>query len=50
MNSIVYLFKFQVHYQRVFVEFVALLTKIWPKNIDFYHSAKCWRQGCSELG
>ena len=28
---------FQVHFQRVFVEFVALLTKIWPKNIDFHH-------------
>ena len=24
-----------VHYRRVFVEFVVLLTKIWPTNIDF---------------
>ena len=37
MNNIVYLFNFQVHFQRVFVKFVSLLTKIWPKNIDFHH-------------
>ena len=37
MNIIVNLLNFQVHFQRVFVEFVALLTKIWPKNIAFYH-------------
>ena len=37
MNIIVYLLNFQVHFQRVFVEFVALLTKIWPKNIAFHH-------------
>ena len=24
-----------VHFRRVFVEFVVLLTKIWPTNIDF---------------
>ena len=24
-----------VHFRRVFVEFVVLLTKIWPANIDF---------------
>ena len=24
-----------VHVRRVFVEFVVLLTKIWPTNIDF---------------
>ena len=24
-----------VHFQRVFVEFVVLLTKFWPTNIDF---------------
>ena len=37
MNIIVCLLNFQVHFQRVFVEFVALLTKIWPKNIAFHH-------------
>ena len=37
MNNIEYLLNFQVHFQRVFVEFVTLLTKTWPKNIDFYH-------------
>ena len=31
MNNIVYLLNFYVHFQRVFVEFVALLTKIWLK-------------------
>ena len=36
MNNIVYLLNFQEHFQRVFVEFVALLTKIWHRNIDFY--------------
>ena len=34
----------RLHFQRVFVEFVALLTKIWPKNIDFTITAKCWRE------
>ena len=24
-----------VHFQGVFVEFVVLLTKIWPTNFDF---------------
>ena len=24
-----------VHFRRVFVEFVVLLSKIWPTNIDF---------------
>ena len=24
-----------VHFRKVFVEFVVLLTKIWPTNIDF---------------
>ena len=37
MNNIRYLLNFQIHFQRVFVEFVALITKIWAKNIDFYH-------------
>ena len=37
-----------VHFRRVFVEFVVLLTKIWPTNIDFSVTAKCWREGCSE--
>ena len=31
MNNILYLLNFYVHFQRVFVEFVALLTKIWLK-------------------
>ena len=26
---------FCVHFQKLFVEFVVLLTKIWPKNFDF---------------
>ena len=33
-----------VHFRRVFVEFVVLLTKIWPTNIDFSVTAKCWRE------
>ena len=37
MNNIIYLLYFYLHFQRVFVEFVALLTKIWHKNIYFYH-------------
>ena len=37
-----------VHFRRVFVEFVVLLTKIWPTNIYFSVTAKCWREGCSE--
>ena len=45
MNNIVYLLNFQVHFQRVFVEFAALLTKIWPKNIDFYHYRKMLERG-----
>ena len=35
-----------VHFQKVFVEFVALLTKIWPKLLIFTVTAKCWREGC----
>ena len=35
-----------VHFQRVFVEFVALLIKIWPKILIFTVAAKCWREGC----
>ena len=35
MNNIVYLLNFQVHFQRVFVEFVTLLNKIWPKILIF---------------
>ena len=31
---------------RVFVQFVALLTKIWPKILIFTVTAKCWREGC----
>ena len=31
---------------RVFVEFVALLIKIWPKILIFTVRAKCWREGC----
>ena len=32
---------------RVFVKFVALLTKIWPKILIFTVTAKCyWREGC----
>ena len=31
---------------RVFVKFVALLTKIWPKILIFTVTAKCyWREG-----
>ena len=30
---------------RLFVEFVALLTKIWPKILIFTVIAKCWREG-----
>ena len=30
-----------VHFQRVFVGFVVLLTKIWYKNIDYIVTAKC---------
>ena len=30
------LLHFYVHFRRVFVEFVVLLTKILPKNIDFH--------------
>ena len=45
MNNIVYLLIFQVHFQRVFVEFAALLTKIWPKNIDFYHYREMLERG-----
>ena len=37
-----------VHFCRVFVEFIVLLTKIWPANNDFNVPAKCWREGCSE--
>ena len=39
-----------VHFRRVdlIFEFVVLLTKIWPTNIDFSVTAKCWRKGCSE--
>ena len=31
---------------RLFVEFVALLTKIWPKILFFTFTAKFWREGC----
>ena len=31
---------------RVFVKFVALLTKIWPKILIFTVTAKYWREGC----
>ena len=31
----IYLLYLYVHFQRVFVEFVVFLTKIWSKNIDF---------------
>ena len=31
---------------RVFVEFVALLIKIWPKILIFTVRAKGWREGC----
>ena len=34
-----------VHFLRVFVEFVVLLTKIWPTNIDFNVTATCRREG-----
>ena len=34
-----------VHFRRVFVEFVVLLTKIWPTNIYFSVTAKCRREG-----
>ena len=37
-----------VSFRRVFVEFVVLLTKIWPTNIYFSVTAKCWREGYSE--
>ena len=36
-----------VHFLRVFLEFVVLSTKIWPTNIYFSVTAKCWREGCS---
>ena len=29
-------FRKEINLYRVFVEFVVLLTKIWPKNIDFH--------------
>ena len=35
-----------LHFQRVFVEFVALLTKIWLKILIFTVAAKCWTEGC----
>ena len=31
-----YLIYFYVHFRRAFVEFVVLLTKVWPKNMDYY--------------
>ena len=37
-----------VHFRRVFVEFVVLLTKIWSTNIDISVTAKYWREGCSD--
>ena len=37
-----------VHFLRVFVEFVVLLTKIWHTILIFSVAAKCWREGCSE--
>ena len=42
MNNIVYLLNFQVHFQRVSPEFVALLTKIGLKILSFTITAKCW--------
>ena len=39
--SFLYLY---VHFPRVFVEFVVLLTKIWPKILIFSVTAKCWRE------
>ena len=32
----IYLLYFYVHFRKPFVEFVVLLAKVWPKNIDFY--------------
>ena len=37
----IYLLYLYVHFRRVFVEFVVLLTKICSKNIDFIVTAKC---------
>ena len=37
-----------VHFQRVFVEFVVISTKIWPTIMIFRVAAKCWREGCLE--
>ena len=31
---------------QIICEFVALLTKIWPKILIFTFTAKCWREGC----
>ena len=40
-----YLLYFYVHFRKVFVEFVVLLTEIWPKNIDFYRYSKMLERG-----
>ena len=50
MNNIVYLLNSYVHFPRVFVEFVTLLTKIWSQNIDFTITAKCCGEGCNSEG